>query len=76
MSTKIKIGLFGFGCVGQGLYDVLSKTSGIKAEIIKICVKDKNKKRSIAQSNFTFDKNELLLFKNDMLLRQNELIFR
>ena len=60
MSTKIKIGLFGFGCVGQGLYDVLSKTSGIKAQIIKICVKDKNKKRSIGQSNFTFDKNELL----------------
>jgi homoserine dehydrogenase len=60
MSTKIKIGLFGFGCVGQGLYDVLSKTSGIKAEIFKICVKDQNKKRSIAQSNFTFDKNELL----------------
>ncbi len=57
---SIKIGLFGFGCVGQGLYDVLSKTSGIKAEIIKICVKDKNKQRSIDSSNFTFDKNELL----------------
>ncbi len=57
---SIKIGLFGFGCVGQGLYDVLSKTSGIKAEIIKICVKDKNKERSINRSNFTFDKNKLL----------------
>ena len=60
MSKNIKIGLFGFGCVGQGLYDVLDKTSGIKAEIVKICIKDKSKQRSIDISNFTFDKNDLL----------------
>lgn len=56
----IKIGLFGFGCVGQGLYDVLHQTKGIKAEIARICVKDKNKERSLPASYFTFDKNELL----------------
>jgi homoserine dehydrogenase len=33
MSAKIKIGLFGFGCVGQGLYDVLEATPSLKAEI-------------------------------------------
>ena len=57
---KIKIGLFGFGCVGQGLYSVLEKTPGLKAEIVKICVKDKSKSRSLDRSYFTFDKYELL----------------
>ncbi len=57
---KIKIGLFGFGCVGKGLYSVLEKTPGLKAEIVKICVKDRNKTRSISNKYFTFDKDELL----------------
>ena len=29
----LRLGLFGFGCVGQGLYHVLDETPGIKAEI-------------------------------------------
>lgn len=57
---KIKIGLFGFGCVGKGLYSVLEKTPGLKVEIVKICVKDKSKTRSIDNKYFTFDKDELL----------------
>ncbi|MFL5752852.1 MAG: homoserine dehydrogenase [Bacteroidia bacterium] len=60
MATKLKIGLFGFGCVGYGLYEVLSKSQGIKADIVKICVKNKNKKRQIDSSYFTFEKQELL----------------
>lgn len=56
----LKIGLFGFGCVGQGLYDVLSKSSGIKADIVKICVKDRAKQRALPKEVFTFDKDELL----------------
>ncbi len=60
MISKLKIGLFGFGCVGQGLYDVLSKSSGIKADIVKICVKDKNKSRKLPQEFFTYDKNDIL----------------
>jgi homoserine dehydrogenase len=60
MSKELKLGLFGFGCVGQGLYDVLNKTKGIKAEIVKICVKDRTKKRPIPQDFFTFDKEEIL----------------
>src|SRR4051812_30480926 len=56
----IKLGVFGFGCVGQGLYDVLHQTRGIKAEILKICVKDRNKKRSLPQEFFTYEKDELL----------------
>ncbi|MFM9944379.1 MAG: homoserine dehydrogenase, partial [Bacteroidia bacterium] len=60
----LKLGIFGFGCVGQGLWDVINQTRGIKADIIKICVKDETKKRSIASSNFTFDKNEILFNPN------------
>ncbi len=57
---KLKLGVFGFGAVGQGLYHVLHKTKGVEAEILKICVKDKNKKRPLADRFFTFDKEELL----------------
>lgn len=61
MSRKnLKIGLFGFGCVGYGLHEVLEKTPGLKANIKRICVKDKNKKRQIPSHHFTFDKNDIL----------------
>lgn len=57
---KLRIGLFGYGCVGQGLHDVLNSSCGFRADIVKICVKDRNKSRRIPLSNFTFDKNEIL----------------
>jgi homoserine dehydrogenase len=57
---KLKIGLFGYGCVGQGLHDVLNSSKGFKADIVRICVKDHTKKRRIPMSNFTFDKNDIL----------------
>ena len=57
---KLKIGLFGYGCVGQGLHDVLNSSKGFKADIVKICVKDRTKKRRIDMSNFTYDKNDIL----------------
>ena len=57
---KLRIGLFGYGCVGQGLHDVLNSSKGFKADIVKICVKDRSKQRRIPMSNFTFDKNEIL----------------
>ncbi|MBX7094650.1 MAG: homoserine dehydrogenase [Flavobacteriales bacterium] len=60
MENQVKIGLFGFGCVGQGLYDVLSQSRGFKTQIKKIVVKDKNKKRSLPEHLFSFDKNEIL----------------
>ena len=58
--NKLRIGLFGYGCVGQGLHDVLNSSSGFKADIVRICVKDLTKKRRIPMSNFTFDKNDIL----------------
>lgn len=56
---KLNIGLFGFGCVGFGLYEVLQKTPGLKANIKNICVKDKDKKREIGAENFTFEKEDI-----------------
>jgi len=61
MSRKtLNIGLFGFGCVGLGLYEVLQKTPALKANIKNICVKDREKERAIGKNNFTFDKNDIL----------------
>ena len=60
MKKNLKLGLFGFGCVGQGLYHVLHETHGVKAEIKKICVKNRHKTRPIAEHFFTFQKEEIL----------------
>ncbi len=57
---KLRIGLFGYGCVGQGLHDVLNNSKGFKADIVRICVKNKKKKRRIPMSNFTFNKDDIL----------------
>ena len=60
MAKKLNIGLFGFGCVGQGLYHVLNNSKGFKADIVKIAVKNKNKQRPLDANIFTFDKQEIL----------------
>ncbi len=60
MAKTLKIGLFGFGCVGQGLYHVLKNSKGFKADIVKIAVKNKTKARPLDKGLFTFDKNEIL----------------
>ena len=57
---NLRLGVFGFGCVGQGLYHVLHETKGVKAEIKKICVKNKNKQRPLAHDIFTFNKEDIL----------------
>ena len=59
MSKKLTIGLFGFGVVGQGLYDII-KTKNLNIEIKKIAIKDANKERSLPATYFTTDKDELL----------------
>ncbi|MEM9858459.1 MAG: homoserine dehydrogenase [Bacteroidota bacterium] len=63
MSTY-KIGLFGFGCVGQGLYETLLKNERVDAEIVKICVKDASKERPIAEDIFVYNPNDILDDKN------------
>ena len=60
MSKKLVIGLFGYGVVGTGLYDVLHKSKTVDATIKKIVVKHKDKPRNISPEHFHFDKNEIL----------------
>jgi len=60
MSRNLKLGIFGFGVVGQGLYHVLEETKGIKAEILKICVKNSEKKRPLPMEYFTYKKEDIL----------------
>src|SRR5437868_2176126 len=64
MPTNINIGLFGFGTVGKGLYDVLNATPTLQATIKKICIKNINKKRSIGAHHFTNAALELLKDEN------------
>ncbi len=48
MKKEIKIGLFGFGSVGRGLYDVLEAVEGKDITIRRICVRDLSKDRGVA----------------------------
>ncbi len=59
MSKKLTIGLFGFGVVGQGLYDII-RTKDLNLEIVKIAIKNPGKQRSLPPHLFTTDKNDLL----------------
>lgn len=56
----LTIGIFGFGCVGQGLYQVLQRSPGVQAHIKRICVKDPHKTRPIPAEHFTFEAADLL----------------
>lgn len=60
MKRKLTLGLFGFGCVGQGLYHVLEETQGLKASIKKIGVRTPGKQRPLPSELFTFNKEEIL----------------
>ncbi|MFT3979995.1 MAG: homoserine dehydrogenase [Ferruginibacter sp.] len=58
--NKLTLGVFGFGVVGKGLYDVLQSTPALQATIKKICIRDADKKRPIPAEHFTTDAAELL----------------
>ncbi len=60
MKKHLTIGLFGFGCVGTGLYEVLNKTNLLHAKIKHIVIKDPSKKRSIDSSYFSADATQIL----------------
>lgn len=59
-STKQTIGLFGFGVVGEGLYNVLQKSPATKAQIKSICIKEPEKERSLSKETFSTDYNTIL----------------
>jgi len=57
---RLVIGMFGFGVVGEGLYQILQQTPSLHAVIKKACIKHPGKKRNAPQELFTSDKDELL----------------
>jgi homoserine dehydrogenase len=57
---KLTIGLFGFGCVGKGLFELLEKTPALNAVIKRVCIKDPTKERSAPLNLFTTNGNEIL----------------
>ncbi|WP_129715055.1 homoserine dehydrogenase [Pedobacter sp. SYP-B3415] len=71
MSKNLKIGLFGFGVVGQGLLDIIQSQS-LNLEIVKIAIKNPKKKRSLDQHLFTTNHDEIL--ENDEINTIVELI--
>ena len=60
MKKKLTLGLFGFGCVGQGLHRVLTETHGLETEICRICIKHPDKARPLPADYFTTSSEELL----------------
>lgn len=58
--TTLNIGLFGFGCVGEGLFQVLEISPSLQTNIKKICIKHPDKKRSIDSNYFTTAAEEVL----------------
>lgn len=44
MNSSVRIGLFGLGCVGRGLYDILSHTAA-HMQIDRICVRRRDRHR-------------------------------
>ncbi|WP_140939602.1 homoserine dehydrogenase [Sphingobacterium lumbrici] len=59
MGKKLTIGMFGFGVVGQGLYDII-KTKNLNLEIKKFVIKNADKKRTLPAELFTTDANTIL----------------
>ena len=60
MKDVKKIGLFGFGTVGTGFYQVLERMPQIAVEISKVCVKRLDLERIDHDLNFTNDATEIL----------------
>jgi len=61
MKTETVIGLFGFGVVGEGLFELLHKNKITKTQIKKICVNDRTKERTVDDEYIYFDRDELIL---------------
>jgi homoserine dehydrogenase len=60
MRNQLNIGLFGFGCVGNGLYEVLNQSNLLDAQIGAIVVKNPEKPRNLAAEHFSYDPKVIL----------------
>ncbi len=57
---NINIGLFGYGTVGQGLYEIITKNGDTNLAITKIGIKHSNKSRNLSTSYFTCNPDDIL----------------
>ena len=55
----INIGLFGFGCVGEGFYKIVTSQPDSPFHIRKIVIKDAEKQRNVPGELLTTDANEV-----------------
>ena len=56
----LRIGLIGFGCVGQGFYDILHRQPELGLAVTRIAVKNPDKPRTLPAERFSFAADELL----------------
>ena len=56
---QLNIGLFGFGNVGHGLYDVLKRINSKNVSIVRACVRDINKERGDVDVEFTSNPDDI-----------------
>ena len=56
----LRVGLIGFGCVGQGFYDIVQHLPAANIEVRRIVVKSHSKPRSLPAGHFEFDADALL----------------
>lgn len=59
-NNNLVIGLFGFGVVGEGIYQVLNDTKSLNARVKKICIKNPEKQRNAPDALFTTKPEALL----------------
>lgn len=59
-NRSLKLGIFGFGCVGSGLYETLQASKFTRAEVARICILDPSKPRTAPRELFTTVPEELL----------------
>ncbi len=65
--SNIKIGLFGFGVVGQGVYEVIRKSKNAHAEVVKICVSNLQKpRRTEVEASLLTDRAEDILLNPEI----------
>ena len=65
--SNIKIGLFGFGVVGQGVYEVIRKSKNAHAEVVKICVSNLQKpRRTEVDASLLTDRAEDILLNPEI----------
>ena len=66
-NKQLTIGMFGFGNVGRGLYDVLNTISSKEAVIKRVCVRDITKERGV-KIDFTDNADDIFADKDINLI--------